>query len=373
MTAEGAGAAEELRRSEERFQLLVESVIDYAIFMLDPDGIIVSWNTGARRLKGYDEHQIIGQHYSIFYPEESLAQGLPAKLLAEARTEGRVRNQGWRVRRDGSRFWADVVITALYDERDELFGFAKVTRDMTDAYRAELEREQALDEQKRAVEDLQRLDRWRREFVRAIVHDLQSPVTGIRGFASLLGEDDLEPEDRATSLARIESNARSLQDLIDHLRTYTVLDAGAVELTRETVDLSAFVTALAADMQPVLADHPLQVDIDDVEVVADPRALERILRNLLSNAARHTPTGSGIGVAARQDGDQVEVEVTDEGGGIPTSLLERVFDRFEKGPGGGTGLGLSIVREYVELHGGAITAENRESGGAAIRFTLPRV
>ncbi|MDX1659240.1 MAG: PAS domain-containing sensor histidine kinase [Nitriliruptorales bacterium] len=363
----------ELDRSDERFRLLVESVVDYAIFMLDTDGYIQSWNRGAERLKGYTEDEIIGQHYSVFYPEEYREQRLPERLLREAREQGRTDHRGWRVKKDGSRFWAHVVITALR-ENGELTGFAKVTRDMTAAHEAREERERALERQREALEQLEEMDEWRRDFISSITHDLRSPVLSILGFVRLLREGDAEEEEREAFYERIEANAESLETLIDHLRTHALLEAGQITIDPRPVPLDGIVQRVVADMAPVLSENPTQVEIDDIEVSADLAGLERILRNLLSNAARHTPSGGQITI--RTDDGQVpngmvRIEVEDEGEGIPPDRLEAVFDRFERTETGGSGLGLAIVQQYIDLHGGDVGADSTPGEGTTIWFTLP--
>jgi PAS domain S-box-containing protein len=347
-------------------------VVDYAIFLLDVDGRVRTWNPGAERLKGYTSDEIVGRHYSAFYPAE-LRDELPERMLEEAREQGRVRHSGWRVRKDGSRFWADVVLTALYDD-GVLRGFAKVTRDMTEAHAAEQRREAALVEQQQAVERLEQLDEWRRDFLRSITHDLQGPVTALRGFVKLLlDEQELSPGDQREFVERLESNVGSLQSLIDHLRTANVLESGRVNLEPEEVGLASFVAELTADMQPVIGDVGVVLAVPpDLSVLADRPGLERILRNLLGNAARHTSAAGTITVSATMSEEAVTVEVSDTGEGIAEEALPHVFDRFQRGEGGGTGLGLAIVREYVELHGGTVSVDSRRGEGSTFRFTLPR-
>jgi PAS domain S-box-containing protein len=367
-----ARAADRMRQSEQRFQLLVESVVDYAIFMLDPKGIIETWNIGAERLKGYSAEEVVGRHYSTFYPDEDREAGLPERLLETARVRGRVGHSGWRVRKDGTRFWADVVITALHEEDGSLAGFAKVTRDMTESHQIEQARQRALAEQQRAVIALEELDQWRRDFISTVVHDLSSPVIAITGFAQMLLEEaSPEQHEQRELVQRILSNTRSLEDLIDHLRTYSQLEYGRVQLASERIDLDEFVAELLGDLGPMTAEHRVEVDVAPVEVPADRRGLERILRNLIANAVHHTPKGSRILIRARRRRDAVTVEVSDEGDGIPQELLPRLFGRFERGKRGRTGLGLSIVKQYVELHGGEVSAESAPGGGATLRFTLP--
>jgi PAS domain S-box-containing protein len=361
-----------LLRSEERFRLLVESVVDYAIYMLDPSGHIESWNAGAERLKGYSAAEAIGRHYSTFYTEEARAAGLPALLLERARTEGRVEHSGWRVRSDGSTFWADVVITALRDHRGEVTGFAKVTRDMTATHLAEEARERALTDRQEAVGRLEELDRWRREFLASVVHDLQNPVIAILGFANLLREGREVPELSDAEVAgRIVTNARAMQHLLDNLRAYGQLSEGRVELEPDRVVLAETVPELLAVLGPVLGERRVQVDVDGAVVHADRLAFDRILRNLLGNAVRHTPATCPVRLRAWSEDGATILEVADEGPGIPPELVGRLFDRFASGERGGTGLGLSIVRSYMELHGGTVAVDSLPGRGATFRLTFP--
>jgi PAS domain S-box-containing protein len=366
----GAGP---LPLSEERFRLLVESVVDYAIYLLDPAGTVVSWNAGAQRLKGYRAEEIVGRHYSVFYPDEARAADLPGKLLEEARTHGRSEHSGWRVRRDGSRFWADAVITALVDDEGVLTGYAKVTRDMTATHLAEQAREEALVERQRAVERLEELDRWRQNLLSSVVHDLQNPVIAIVGFTTLLRDGrtlgDLSSRDLAE---RVLSNARTMQELIDNLRAYGRLAERQVVLHPERVELAGFLTEMLADLAPVLERHHVRVDVAGIALDVDRLGLDRILRNLLANAVRHTSAGTTIHVRANTTDGRVVLEVQDDGEGIAPSLLPRIFDRFAAAANGGTGLGLSIVRSYVELHGGSVTVDSAAGEGTTFRIVLPQ-
>lgn len=370
----GFAPARELRRSEERLRLLVESVVDYAIFILDLDGTVASWNRGAQRLKGYTAAEVLGRHYSEFYPEEQREADLPRQLLARALDEGRVEHSGWRIRKDGSRFWANVVITALRDEDGSPCGFAKVTRDMTDLHEAAEARERALDEERALVGRLRELDRWRQEFTDSVAHDLQTPVTAIDAFAHLLTDgDDLSPQERVELLGHIRSNARTLQELIDNLRFDGQLAEGKIHLEFEPIPLRELIGRVVGDMRPVLAEHPTTTAADDVSVQADRRALERVLRNLLGNATKHTPEGTAVTVTATPSDGDVVVTVTDEGPGIAADLLPRIFDRFEAGTRRGSGLGLDIARRLVELHGGTLAVDSRVGAGSSFRVTLPQV
>lgn len=363
----------ELEQSEERFRLLVESVVDYAIFMLDPNGVIQTWNAGAERLKGYTQDEIVGQHYSTFYPETDREAGLPDELLASAKEQGSVTHSGWRVRKDGTRFWATVVITALWEEDGSLAGFAKVTRDMTDSHRSTEAREAALAQERQMVEHLEEVDAWRRDFVGSITHDLRSPLTSILGFTRTLLDEPVDEEEQRLFLERILSNAHSLQELLDHLRTFTLLEAGELELDPEPLDLGSLVTGLVDDMQPLLEDREITVEVANIEIVADRAGVRRIIRNLIENAAEHTPAGGAIGVRARRADGVVEIEVYDDGEGIEPELAARMFDRFQRGHGKGIGLGLAIVKQYVDLHGGEVEADSAAGEGTTFRFTLPDI
>ncbi len=366
----------ELEVSEERFRLLVENVVDYAIYMLDPDGTVMTWNTGVGRLKGYSKEDIVGRHYSTFYTEEDRAARLPERLLAEAREHGRVEHSGWRVRKDGTRFWADVVITALRTSSGELTGYAKITRDMTEPHRTAEAREQVLQDQRRNLVELEQIDRWRRDFVGSILHDLQAPVLAIGGFAELLAEAQVDPDaledvDVSEFPERILSNVRALRGLIDHLRSFTLLESGGITLALEPIELRPFLDRLVADLAPVLDGHPVGVEVRAERATADRGGLERILSNLLTNAARHTPDGAPIQLGVEQRDGHTVFEVTDEGQGIDAELLPTLFQQFSHGGKGGTGLGLTIVKQYVELHGGEVTVDSAPGQGATFRVTLP--
>lgn len=372
-TAEPAGAGHALAQSEERFRLLVDSVMDYAIFMLDPNGIVESWNAGAQRLKGYTEAEIVGRHYSTFYTEADRRDRLPDQLLETAKRDGRVEISGWRLRKDGTQFWANVVITALWHGDGTLAGFAKVTRDMTDQHRNRESREKLLVQQQEAVARLSHLDTWRRQFIAAVAHDLRSPVSSIIGFAELAQDGHLKDEAEVQRvMGRILSNAYSLEALIDHLRTDALLEAGAVTLRPEPVDLRHLVEGVIADMHPFLKGHVVEVDLEDGQVSVDRGGLERILRNLVGNAARHNRAGVIITVTGGVRDGALEMEVVDTGVGIPGEELAQVFDRFARRGGGGSGLGLSIVKQYVELHGGEVWANSQVGAGSRFGFRIPQ-
>jgi len=342
---------EELRRSEERFRLLVERVQDYAIFMLDPDGRIASWNIGAERIKGYSASEVIGRHFSIFYPPEDVAAGKPEMLLRKALEMGRVEDEGWRRRRDGSRFWGDVVITALFDESGRLHGFAKVTRDLSE---------------RRRVVALEEADRQKNEFLAVLAHELRNPLAPIRNALYLIGRPDSDTATIRGAHAIAERQLRHMARLLDDLLDVSRVSQGRIELRREPVDLALAarqsietVRGLAEIRHQALA---LDVGTSPVVVHADPTRIDQVLMNLLSNAIKYTGEAGHIRLTVAREGDEAVLRVRDDGIGIDHEVLPKIFDLFvqatphSRGGAGGVGIGLTLVRRVVELHGGSVTA-----------------
>ena len=360
-------AAEQLRRSEERFRLLVETVEDYAIFMLDPGGHVVSWNSGAQRSKGYTANEIIGQHFRVFYPPEVQAQKHPEHELEMALRIGHYEEEGWRVRKDGSRFWATVLITAVYNEAGEHVGFAKVTRDSTERRRLEQEREHALKAVAGANRELEYLNRQLRQaaddqaqFLAVTAHELRTPIGVLGGSADILSRhlDELSAEERADLIGAMVSSTGRLRRLVDDLLTASRLEANALEMRMESVrvrDVLAQAIAVVSHAHPaaeIIADVP-----PELRVSADRDRLAQALENLLGNAVRHG--AAPIHAAARAtDVGGVEIRVRDAGAGVAEAVRPRLFSRFVTGPTtGGTGLGLFIVRELARSQGGDATYE----------------
>ncbi|MEX0836267.1 MAG: PAS domain-containing sensor histidine kinase [Nitriliruptor sp.] len=362
-------------------QLLIDSVTDYAIFVLDPQGHVRTWNLGAERLKGYLPTEIIGQHFSRFYTDESKAAGLPDELLDRARTEGAVQHSGWRVRRDGTTFWGDVTITALRDDDGHLVGFAKVTRDRTEMHAHEEALARSLERERDAAAELAELDRTRSRFLAAVVHDLSTPITVVRSCLQLLTHITAENADPDLDevLGNARRNAADLEQLRGQLQEFARLEGGSVSLSLEPVTLAEVAGQVAADADAVGVGL-VEVTIEpDLCVEADRLALHRILTNLVNNAIRHGAQGRPVRIlsapAARTD--QVAVGVQDEGPGIAPAAQRRVFDEFWSGrggsrPGDGLGLGLNIVQGYVHEHGGQVWIDSDEGEGATFWFTLER-
>jgi PAS domain S-box-containing protein len=355
---------------EHRFKLLVEAVQDYAIFMLDPEGRVSSWNAGAQRSKGYAADEIIGKHFRIFYPSEVQERGHPEWELEQALRDGAYEEEGWRLRKDGSRFWANVTITAVRDPQGELVGFAKVTRD-TSERRAMLERLEDTNRQlAEANTRLAELAEQQEQFFTVTAHELRSPVSVLTGAANTLAKhaDGLEPEDRKDLAAAVAHSSVQLRRLLEDLLTASRLHARRLELAPVAVDLADHLEAVVRAMQQTTPSADIRIAADRPLLVrADPVRLTQMVDNLLMNAFRHGEPP--VDVSASVVGDVVEIVVRDAGAGVSEEQQGRLFQRFETGSSRGTGLGLFLVRELARAHGGDATY--RPSDGGFV-VTLPR-
>ncbi len=383
---------EHTRRDEEMFRLLVESVTDYAIFMLDPEGHIISWNAGAQRLKQYRADEILGKHFSIFYPKVDLENGKPQRELDVAVKEGRIEDEGWRVRKDGTRFWANVVITAVFDASGKLRGFAKVTRDMTQGKEAEETRRALLaqrearliaEDEKRQAENSyrasQEANRSKDEFLMTLSHELRTPMTAIIGWARLM--PTLRPDDPTfhEAVAAIGRSAKLQAELIDDVLDVSRIVSGKLRLNLENVDLLPVLhSALdavrpSAEAKKIALETALAPDLGSSMV--DSTRLQQIVWNLLTNAIKFTPKGGRVQMIAKRTSSQIQITVVDTGEGISPQFLPHVFEPFSQAEvastraHGGLGLGLSIVRYLAEAHGGDVAAESACRGQGA-RFTV---
>jgi hypothetical protein len=368
-----------LRVSEERFRLLVQSVKDYGIFMLDPDGRVASWNEGARRIKGYEEHEILGRHFSTFYPSDTLAAGLPEHELTVARAVGRFEDEGWRLRKDGTRFWANVVITALFNEKNTLIGFAKVTRDLTER-RAAQQRE--IDDARRVAE-AEASNRAKSGFLAAMSHELRTPLNAIAGYAQLM-DDGIggEMSDRQrTWLARIRGSQQHLLGIVNDLLNYSRIEAGEVMYHTVDVSLHSIVDGVLSMVAPQADRKRQSIEhgpcVPSAMARADRLKVEQILLNLLSNAVKFTPEGGALGVTCSESPGTAAITVRDSGPGIPADMRGAIFEPFVQlgrtltSAHEGTGLGLSISRDLARAMGGDVTLESVEGEGAAFTLTLP--
>jgi len=372
---------EALRESEERFRVLVLSVKDYGIFMLDPEGRVASWNEGARRIKGYEAEEILGKHFSTFYPPEVAASGHPARELEIARREGRYEEEGWRVRKDGSRFWASVVITALFGEHGDLIGYAKVTRDLTERRLA----------QQREVDDARRLaeveasNRAKTGFLAAMSHELRTPLNAIAGYAQLMQEGvggDVSDQHR-DYLTRIRNSQQHLLAIVNDLLNYSRMEAGGVVYERELVFAHEVVEGVLAMVTPQIERKRLRLRrgacSPEVAAIADRLKVEQVVLNLLSNAVKFTPEGGSITVLCGRDEQVVTIAVRDTGPGIPADKIEVIFDPFVQlgrtltSKHEGAGLGLAISRDLARAMNGDVRVESVEGEGATFTLSLPSV
>ena len=377
---------EAMRQSEERFRLLVEGVSEYAIFMLDVNGRVASWNVGAQRIKGYTADEIIGRHLSVFYPQDARESGWPEHELQQATEKGSFVDTGWRVRKDGSRMWANVTITALRDEGGRLLGFAKLTRDLTESQRAELaneEREQLLDAERSARMAAQQATRVKDEFLATLSHELRTPLSAIIGWTQILlkGQVSGEAETRR-AVEVIDRNARAQVQLIDDLLDLSRILAGKIRLDLQQVSLPDVVEAALDSARPMAEAKDIRLrallDPSRTRVSADAARLQQVVWNLLTNAIKFTPRGGQVEVLVQRVNSHVELSVSDTGIGIPATFLPLVFDRFSQRDGsstrahGGLGLGLAICKQLVELHAGSIRVSSLGEGhGATFTVQLP--
>jgi PAS domain S-box-containing protein len=371
------------------YRLLVESVTDYAIFVLDPTGTVRSWNPGAQRLKGYSESEIVGKHFSTFYTEEDVNAEKPARELRLAANSGRVEDEGWRVRKNGTRFWANVVITALRDEEGALVGFAKITRDLSARRDAEeqalmlaaetaarreaeshseqlrqlaeelqqqaLELEAQTEEAQSLTEELEQTNEQllekaaeaeaareaadaancaKTEFLAVMSHELRTPLNAIAGYAEILRMGLRGPvtAEQLDDLDRISRSERTLLSLINDILNYARLEAGQVRYVSERVSMRAVIGDLEALVSPQLRAKRLRFNVDDCDeklvVQADPDKVRQILVNLLSNAIKFTPLDGSIDVACEADDGRVRILVRDTGIGIAAGKLQEIFEPF---------------------------------------------
>jgi PAS domain S-box-containing protein len=381
---------EALRRSEERFRLLVEGVAGYAIFMLDVNGKVATWNVGAQRIKGYSADDIIGQHFSIFYPQEARESRWPDHELQVAAEKGSFVDIGWRVRKDGTTFWANVTITALRDDSGRLMGFAKLTRDLTESKRVEAiemvnqQREEILEAERSARMTAQRATRVKDEFLATLSHELRTPLSAILGWTQVLLRDGgpNEAVDQKRAVQVIERNARAQVQLIDDLLDLSRIMTGKIRLDLQQIPMSQVIEAAVDSAMPSAQAKNIRLKaiLDPVQITVsgDSGRLQQVVWNLLTNAIKFTPKGGQIQVVLQRVNSHVELSVSDNGIGIPPSFLPHVFDRFSQRDGstsrsyGGLGLGLAISKQLVELHGGTIRASSLGEGrGSTFFVDLP--
>src|SRR5581483_2962428 len=334
---------EALRQSEQRFRLLIDAVQDYAIFMLDPEGLVVSWNSGAERMKGYRRDDIVGKHFSVFFTEEDLAAGKPAQELAAARRTGRAEMEGWRVKKNGSRFWARVVLTAVQDDEGQLRGFAKVTQDLTE---------------RRHAQDLEKAAKNVNEFIAMLAHELRNPLAPIKMAVEVMAKASNDAQTCEAMRRTIDRQSAQLARIVDDMIDIARITRGGLVIEHAPVDLADVVRRGVETAAPAIATarHALEVEVSEALLVH----------------------GDRIWVRAQRDDGHALLSVRDTGRGIEPQVIERIFDMFVQGRsplervGGGLGIGLALARRIAELHGGTLQAKSEgENKGAEFLLRLP--
>jgi PAS domain S-box-containing protein len=382
--------------SQGRLRLFIDAVKDYAIFMLDPRGHIQSWNTGAARVNGYTAEDILGQHFRIFYTPEAVASRHPEHELEIAARDGSYQEEGWRVRKDGSQFFASVVITAVRDGEGELMGFAKVTRDVTEWRAAEEARLKAAAELEvrvaertreltavnerleAAYEEAQRAVRMREEVLAVVSHDLRNPLGAVQMAAALLllrlGND---PRSRK-QVETIHRSATRMEHLLADLLDMASIQAGRLALERQPEDPQQILAETMEAHEPAAREKGIdidrQCDLGDSLLHCDRERVLQVLGNLIGNAIKICRPGDSITVSCAAAGGRAVFAVSDTGPGIPEDELPHLFEPYwsaKRHAKKGTGLGLYISRGIVEAHGGRLWVESTHGNGACFYFSLP--
>jgi PAS domain S-box-containing protein len=362
-----------LQQSNELFELLVTSVEDYAIFMLNPDGIVISWNKGAERIKGYKAEEIIGTSFTRFYTPEDVKIGVPLKALAAAIQEGHFEGEGFRVRKDGSTFFANVVITAVYNAAGELVGFAKVTRDATQRRAAEQALQNAKIELEQRVQERMNIIKELEAFSYSVSHDLRAPLRQVQGLSQAILEDygDKLDEDGTNYITHLQTACSGMETLISELLKLSQLTMGSLD--QQEINLSGLAREIAFELKALHPDRDLDFRIHNTAPVVGDRALLRVvLYNLFENSAKFTAPESKIIIEFGQREGSFYVQ--DNGVGFDMQYVSRLFGPFQRlhtqSEFPGTGVGLATVQRIIRQHNGRIWVESELERGTTFYFTL---
>jgi PAS domain S-box-containing protein len=371
----GSADLSALLETGEGYHLMVEAVEDYAIFAMDPEGRVASWNSGAERLLGYQADEILGRAGALFFTPDEAGKGVPEQEMRTAAEKGRAADDRWHVRKDGTYFFASGITSPLRDRSGALRGYVKVMRDRTDRKRLDEElREQA--------EALARADQAKDEFLAVLAHELRNPLAPALYALRLLEEKPLDDPQRWVVRRIAERQIRRLARLIDDLLDISRIRTGKVDLRKARVDLAEVVGHAVEIVRPLCEDRGIELSVavpqDPVWLDADPARLEQVLSNLLTNAVKFTEDSGGIALGAEREGQEIVIRVRDTGVGIAADLLPRIFDLFMQGDRSidrardGLGIGLTLSRNLVELHGGTIEARSEGVGkGSEFVVRLP--
>ncbi len=354
-----------------QYKRLIDGITDYAIYMLEPNGVVASWNPGAERAKGYTRQEIIGRHFSIFYPEEDRARGLPQKALENARRDGRFEVEGWRVRKDGSRLWAHVIIDAIF-EGGELVGFAKITRDASALRKVQLELTDALAAATAASEA-------KSAFLAMMSHEIRTPLNGVLGMAQAMAAGELTDVQRSR-LRVIRESGQILMAILNDVLDISKIEAGQLEVESVEFDLGQILRGAQASFTTSANQKgvSLMFEVEQANGIyrGDPTRVRQIIYNLLSNALKFTSQGH-IAVAATRSEAGLRFEVSDTGIGMSQATLDKLFTKFTQADAattrqfGGTGLGLAICSDLAALLGGTIGVESVLGEGTTFTVELP--
>lgn len=364
--------------------MLVENVQDYAIFFMDPGGYIQTWNKGAEKNKGYTHDEIIGKHFSIFYSEQDNLDKKPERELEIAKKVGRVEDEDWRYRKDGSRFWANVVITALYDDQNNLQGFAKVTRNLTERKVNEDSLRSANSLLQEQQKELQRLNESKDEFISLASHQLRTPATAIKQLLGLIlegFEGEVPPHIRRLLEKTYESNERQIT-IVNSLLKVAQVDSGKVILRKKVVDLNEIVMSLVKQYTGIIAekDQSISLQLQKTPVLGyvDEHYYRMALENILDNASKYTDSGGNITIASETVNEYAIISITDSGVGISPENINSLFMKFNRIPNdlshkvAGSGLGLYWAEKVIDLHQGAIEVRSELEKGTTFSISVPK-
>jgi PAS domain S-box-containing protein len=375
-----SGLADAIKHGGSIYQMMVEAVQDYAIFMLDPAGYIASWNSGAQRIKGYTADEIIGRHFSVFYTDAANAIAHPQHELDVASRVGKFEEEGWRVRKDGSMFWANVLITAIRENDGTLIGFAKVTRDLTERRNAE---QRALADARRLAES-ESANAAKAEFLTAMSHELRTPLNAIGGYTELLtlGLGGPVTPEQSDYLERIRHSQQHLMGIISDLLNFSRIEAGHLTYDIAPVPLISVINGVVQLVEPQAHSKGLTLRADptnsDCVALADRAKLDQIVLNLLSNAVKFTAAGGSIRIQCVANKETVSINIIDTGAGIPADKLDAIFEPFVQlgrslsSAHEGTGLGLAISRDLARAMSGDLSVTSKLGEGSTFSLRLPR-
>tara|TARA_R110002020_G_scaffold222447_4_gene431246 strand:- start:1808 stop:2935 length:1128 start_codon:yes stop_codon:yes gene_type:complete len=363
-------------QSEYRFQRMIEEVQDYAIILLDNKGNIQNWNKGAEVIKGYTENEILGKNFSVFYQQEDRENGLPCKLITEARINGRAKHEGWRVRKDGSKFWGNIVITALHDENGLVIGFTKVTRDLT-------ERKLSEEQKERDAKSIELKNKQLEEFAYVTSHDLQEPIRKIRAFIDLARQGLDDKENLEIYLKKIDTSAEKMIRLIKDILTFSVISQE--QLGFVDIDLNEVIQGIMSEFEVLIAEKHAKIEVSNLPIIqGSPVQIHQLFSNLISNSLKFN-TGEPRIIIQTTFNDEVAnaslkssgyiITVADNGIGFDQKYADQAFEPFKRLTSGfsGTGIGLAICKRILEKHGGSITIQSKVGIGTTFTIFLPLI